>query len=417
MRRRWVIAALLLVALAAWPSGAGAAPSIRYGIQDDAWLRFGPGTLDQRLDRLDALGVKLVRLNVMWSEVEANRGVFDWTGYDPVVNGLRSRRIEVMLTLYTTPPWANGGRPINWAPTSGATFAAFARRAAQRYPFVRRWLIWNEPNQRRWLRPTDPKTYVKVLLNPAYAAIHRVRPNALVAGGVTAPRAATGGVSPVAWIDGMAAAHAKLDAYAHNPYSLNKAETPFTGGCQHCDTLTMATVGRLVARVGKAFGPAKRIWLTEFGYQTNPPDPYLGVSRAKQTRFIGEAALRAYLEPKVDMLIQFLIQDEPELDRWQSGVLTANGKMKPSYAALRMPLAQVERAGRRTTLWGQIRPGKGVRRYRLEQLRNGGWHSVGGTVPTTAAGYFTRVVSAGAGAQFRVVDATTRDRSPALVVT
>ena len=41
----------------AWPAGAGASPSVRYGIQDDAWLRFGPGTLEQRLDRLDSLGV------------------------------------------------------------------------------------------------------------------------------------------------------------------------------------------------------------------------------------------------------------------------------------------------------------------------------------------------------------------------
>jgi hypothetical protein len=322
-----------------------------------------------------------------------------------------------MLTLYTTPAWANGGKPINYAPTSGATFAAFARKAALRYPWVKRWLIWNEPNQRRWLQPTDPAVYVQRLLNPAYAAIHKARPGALVAGGVTAPRAATGGVSPVAWMDGMAKAGAHLDAYAHNPYSLSKAETPFAGGCQHCDTLTMATVGRLVARVGKDFGAGKRVWLTEFGYQTNPPDPYLGVSPARQTLYIGEAALRAYLEPKVDMLIQFLIQDEPELDRWQSGVMTANGKLKPSYLALRLPLAEVSRVGRKTTLWGQIRPAKGSRRYRLEQLRNGAWHSVLGTKPTTSAGYFTRVVSAGAGAQFRVVDAASGDVSPALVVT
>ena len=112
------------------------------------------------------------------------------------------------------------------------------------------------------------------------------------------------------------------------------------------------------------------------------------------------------------MLIQFLIQDEPELDRWQSGVLTANGKMKPSYAALRIPLAEVSRVGRRTTLWGQVRPGAGARRYRLEQLRNGTWQTVGGTVRTTSAGYFTRVVSAGAGAQFRVVDAATASAAP-----
>ena len=44
-------------------------------------------------------------------------------------------------------------------------------------------------------------------------------------------------------------------------------------------------------------------------------------------------------------------------------------------------------------------------------------YTVRGTKSTTAAGYFTRVVSAGPGAQFRVVDAATGDASPALVVT
>ena len=59
------------------------------------------------------------------------------------------------------------------------------------------------------------------LLNPAYAALHAVVPGVAVAGGVTAPRGSTGGVSPVAWIRGMKAAGAHLDAYAHNPYPLN----------------------------------------------------------------------------------------------------------------------------------------------------------------------------------------------------
>ena len=32
-------------------AGASASPYVRYGIQDDAWIRFGPGTLDQRLEK------------------------------------------------------------------------------------------------------------------------------------------------------------------------------------------------------------------------------------------------------------------------------------------------------------------------------------------------------------------------------
>jgi hypothetical protein len=398
------------------PGGAAASPSARYGIQDDAWLRYGNGTLEERLDQLVSLGVDLVRLNVLWSEIESPRGAFDWSGYDPVIHGLREHGIEPVLTLYSTPAWANGRRATNFAPTSGATFANFARRAAQRYPFVRRWLIWNEPNQPRWLRPTTPSVYVRRLLNPAYTAIHAVRANALVSGGVTAPRGGSGGVSPVAWITGMAAARARLDAYAHNPYPLRRTDTPWAGGCAHCATITLATLERLLGTVERSFGKGIRIWLTEYGYQTNPPDGGLGVSWGKQSLFTSEAALRARLAPRVDMLVHFLLKDEPNVSRWQSGFLTVRERVKPAYAAFRIPLAVQSRTGLRTTLWGQIRPGKGIQRYRLEQLRNRRWHAVGGTALTKRNGDLTRVVRAGPGARFRVIHIPTGFKSLVVIV-
>ena len=163
------------------------------------------------------------------------------------------------MTLYGTPGWANGGRGENWAPASGSTFASFAAAIAMRYPFVHLWAIWNEPNQARWLRPTSPAVYTARLLNPAYAAIHHASPASQVAGGVTAPRGSTGGVSPMAWAAGMAAAHARLDAYAHNPYPLQPHETPLAGGCDHCSTVTMATAGKLIALVHRDFGARTRI--------------------------------------------------------------------------------------------------------------------------------------------------------------
>ncbi len=397
---------LLMVAAAAFAIiavPALASPSVRYGIQDDAWLRYGPGTLNQRLDRLNSLGVDLVRVNVAWSDVEPRAGVFNWAGYDPLIKGLQARGIEPVLTLVSTPSWANGGRGTNWAPVSGGSFADFAAAAARHYPFVMRWLIWNEPNQRRWLRPTEPSVYVQRLLNPAYAAIHRVLPHALVGGGVTAPRAATGGVSPFAWIKGMAAAHAQLDAYAHNPYPLSPAETPFSGGCTHCSTLTMATLPHLIADVGRAFGPGKRIWLTEYGYQTNPPDNFLGVSLERQALYVSEAALRVYLAPRVDMLINYLVQDEPDVARWQSGILTATGAEKPSYQAFELPLTVESRSRTSVTLWGQIRPGSGNQPYVLQELYGDRWLSVGSPGRTSPRGFFTRVVPAAAGTSFRVL--------------
>ena len=207
MRRLVVLATF--VAFFILPAVANASPYVRYGVQDDAWLEFGPGTLDSRLDQLDALGVDVVRVTVDWRQTEPRPGVYDWSREDLLLGGLHSRGIAPLVTLYGSPAWANGGLPENWAPVSTTSFAAFARNIAERYPYVHMWTVWNEPNQRRWLRPTTAATYVKKLLNPAYAAIHSVSPSSQVAGGVTAPRGSTGGVSPVDWIAGMAAAHAR----------------------------------------------------------------------------------------------------------------------------------------------------------------------------------------------------------------
>jgi hypothetical protein len=416
--RRTALVALVLGTLVGPGAGtADASQYVRYGIQDDAWLSYGSGTLAARLDELDQLGTSVVRVTIAWPDVEPRKGVENWTRYDELLQGLRDRGIAPLVTLWGTPKWANGGKSPNWAPASKWTFAGFARRAATRYPFVHMWGIWNEPNQARWLRPTSAKVYVQTLLNPAYLAIHHAIRNVQVAGGVTAPRGSTGGVSPVDWIKGMRAAHAKLDAYAHNPYPLRRNETPTSGACDHCTTITMATLNRLLVDVRKAFGARIRIWLTEYGYQTNPPDRLLGVSYAAQARYLSQAALVAYRAPRVDVLIHYLVRDEPDPARWQSGVLTAQGARKPAYQSFRFPLAQSSRHGLSTVLWGQIRPGRKPTTYRLQQFRNGRWYTVGGNRTTGSRGFFTRTVRASTGSRWRVWSPSNHSYSAIVTVT
>ncbi len=404
-------AAVLLLAPAA-----SASPYVRYGVQDDAWLQWGPGTLDQRLDTLDRAGAKLVRYTLNWRQIEPRRGAYDWGRADAILRGLRSHGIAPVVTLWGTPAWANGGRGANWAPRSRWAFAGFARAAARRYPFVRRWLVWNEPNKRLFLRPTSARVYTRTLLNPAYAAIHRAIRGARVAGGVTGPQAGYRGVSPVDFIRGMRAEGAKLDAYAHNPYpSHPRTETPTSGGCDHCETITMASLERLLYWVGRAWG-GTRIWLTEYGYQTNPPDRYLGVSPARQARFLAESALRVYRSPRVDMLIHYIVRDDRSLAGWQSGLFGFAGLAKPSLRAYMLPLAQSSRRGARTVLWGQVRPGSGRRPFRLQQRRGGRWHWIGATRRTSVRGTFTATVRAGKGSRLRVWSPRERTFSPVLVV-
>jgi hypothetical protein len=218
-------------------------------------------------------------------------------------------------------------------------------------------------------------------------------------------------MSPVDFIRRMDAAGARLDAYAHHPYPVFPGDTPHRGGCS-CKTITMATLERLIRIVGTAF-PRARIWLTEYAYQTSP-DPF-GVSLAEQARYLGEAALRAYRAPKVDMLVHYLYRDEPDLGRWQSGLETVDGRAKPARAAAMLPFAQVDRRGFHTRVWGQVRPGEGRRRFVLQRFNGGRWTNVGGVRSTNARGYFTVRLAAPRGTRLRVVQPG-RVASPALVV-
>jgi hypothetical protein len=68
------------------------------------------------------------------------------------------------------------------------------------------------------------------------------------------------------------------------------------------------------------------------------------VSGADQAVQLGAALRLAYCQPRVQAFFNFLLVDEPSLGRWQSGLLWANWKRKPAFAAYRAANAEV-RAG------------------------------------------------------------------------
>ena len=55
------------------------------------------------------------------------------------------------------------------------------------------------------------------------------------------------------------------------------------------------------------------------------------------------------------MLIQYLYRDEPQLSRFQTGLVFVDDRWKPSLQAFRLPFAQMGRRGLQATVWGQIR--------------------------------------------------------------
>ena len=94
--------------------------------------------------------------------------------------------------------------------------------------------------------------------------------------------------------------------------------------------VTLGNFDLLVKELTRLYGNM-RIWVTEYGYQTNPPDRVYGVSLKNQATYMQQAWNKVAANPRVDVFIWFLLTDERRIDQgWQSGLYTVAGKAKPS---------------------------------------------------------------------------------------
>jgi hypothetical protein len=233
-------------------------------------------------------------------------------------------------------------------------------------PTVKEWLAWNEPNNPIFLTPQYKKTskgwtiqsavnYAKIC-NAVYNGVHAtLAPSERVGCGVTSPRgnnnpsSARPSVSPLAFLRAAKKAGLKtFDAWAHHPYygtpSDTPASKPVTAKGTPATAVMLGNISDLTKEVTRLYGN-KRIWITEYGYQTNPPDALFGVSWAKQATYLTQAFAIARKNPRIDMMLWFLLKDESNLSGWQSGLLTASGKKKPAYNAFMKMAAAASPAG------------------------------------------------------------------------
>ena len=181
-----------------------------------------------------ALGVRYLQLSLPWSAVAPSRPkrptdptdpAYVWpSSLDSVIERARKRGIRIALMVASSPAWANGGRSSEWAPRNRA-FADFLTAAARRYPGVRHWMIWGEPNRKDAFRPLPanrrrgPRRYA-TLLRAGYRALKAVSPRNVVIGGMSFTY---GEVRPREWARWMRLPNGKpapLDWYGHNPFSV-----------------------------------------------------------------------------------------------------------------------------------------------------------------------------------------------------
>jgi hypothetical protein len=370
-RRIALIPALAAVVAAAIASTASASPGLRKGIFDEANTLYGDPP--RTFPILKELGTRYVRMNLHWGgrfgvagvdptvrPTDPNDGQYDWGIYDRAVQYAAENGIQVVFSIVNSPPWANGGRAPRFGPTNMTYLRDFAYAAALRYsgtyrrpsdgivlPPVRHWLAWNEPNNPIWLQPqvsrgrfVSPRNYARIcnaIVTGVKATLIR---GEKVACGVTAPRgnnnprASRQSLSPLPFIRGMKRYGARgFDAYAHHPYYGRPIESPTKRGTGST-AVTLANINDLDKELRRLYG-AKRIWITEYGYQTRP-DRVFAVTYAKQAAYMKQAWTIAKRHPRIDMFLWFMLKDDTNISLgWQSGVLTAGWARKPSFNTFR----------------------------------------------------------------------------------
>jgi hypothetical protein len=287
---------------------------------------------------------------------------------------------------------------------------------------VDHYAISNEPNQPGWLMPQSdgrglfaPHHY-RAMVQAAYPRIKAADADAVALVGELASTGRVGSgaaksIRPLAFLRAMACVNRRYrpvrrgrcrgfrpvpaDAIGHHPYSLFAAPSQRS---RHPDDATIGdgrrlvrALDRLTARgaVARPGGGRLSVFYTEFGYQTNPPDPFAGISLSRQSRYLQQAAYVAWRTPRVRGINQFrltdgAVYDEPGPARYrefQSGLLFANRRKKPAFRSFPHPF--VVRGGR---FWGQVRPG-GAHTVAIQVHRGGAWFTIR-RARTNGRGYF-----------------------------
>jgi hypothetical protein len=423
---------LALLALALATAGCGSEkaappkhPGIEDEVQDDALLLYGDagGTAGQ----LKSIGVDRVRLTAGWGVIAPDprsrkRPDFDaadpdaypasgWAPLDRAVAAVQSHGMRAMIDVaFWAPRWAvrrDVGAPdkFRWKPDPGE-FGKFAEAVARRYPQVHLWTTWNEPNHTSFLLPQWERRgrgwfpiaahWYRRMHEQAYAAIKRVsKQNKVLIGGLSSGGADRPGtyrtIPPLRFLREMACVDRSLrplkvaecrgyrplraDGFAIHPY-MHRHPPEFH--YPNPDSVGISDLPRLSAlldALSRRGRIAERwpVYVTEFGYETNPPDPHRGIPLPLQAVWLNHAAAIVYRRPDVRMFSQFLLRDGSNDELYQTGLVLPDGRPKLSLYGWPVPF-WID--GRNAI--GRVRTGSGRRTVSLEQGSLGGpWRRVG----------------------------------------
>ncbi len=350
------------VAAVVFPLSASPQPRMLIGFQDDPSFRWRDDRASV-FDLAQQANAGILRTTVYWSQVAETKPTnatnpFDkayrFDDLDEFIRSAGMHGMEVMLTIWGTPSWANGGKGQNYAPTSMASLQNFARAVATRYsgryagfPFVRYYTVWNESNLGLFLspqydakgKPVAPAIYAR-MYRAAYAGIKAGNPKALVGIGETSARGRdhflgkagtqeTESPGKFAELLSKQRPALRFDAWSQHPYPTDLTQRPLQA--VRWPNVTLSQLPRFEESLDTWFKrKAIPIWITEYGYQTRPENPK-GVTYATQSAYARQVLNIAAGDPRVQVFIWFILRDDPT-SAWKSGLVQREGTKKPSFA-------------------------------------------------------------------------------------
>ncbi|MBV9545256.1 MAG: cellulase family glycosylhydrolase [Chloroflexi bacterium] len=331
-----------------------------YGFNVQMW-HFSQDGKNLTAGLVKQAGFTWMKHQVEWDAVETAPGQFDWSQLDAIVSTGNQNGLKVMLSVQHAPTFYRGSTG-GLIPSDPSTFGTFMRALAGRYAGkVQAYEIWNEQNLAREMGPgnVDPFNYLP-LLQAGYTNVKAADPNALVLLGAPSP---TGANIPGQSIDDLSYLQqlyalrggqvtAYYDALSAHPSGFSNPPdcTPATpqcslsGGFNNDDSFFAFTrisqYHDLMVQQGEG---AKKIWLTEFGYCSNPTPPpgyeyCSSIDAQSQANFLVQAFQMArgldYVAGMMQWNLNMQLAVQQSDEKWGFGIVREDWTPRPAYSAL-----------------------------------------------------------------------------------
>lgn len=133
---------------------------------------------------VEDIGLNWIRKGATWKNFEPEKGKYNFEQYDQLVKKCKRKNISIMPTLNTIPAWGSKGSPdsnhrlTHYPPEDELIdyYRDYVRKVLKRYPDIKYFELWNEPNVKHFLKTVNKdeevyQAYVDKILIPAASVI------------------------------------------------------------------------------------------------------------------------------------------------------------------------------------------------------------------------------------------------------